>query len=92
MKTRTLVMTYCLVIAFVFMGVYLSESATNQLRGIGSSPLLASVTPRDGGAFQLQILGKEWLVDPVAIRTAVQGFITEIGDLVELRLTEIMAR
>lgn len=92
MKIRTLLVIYIVVITFVFVGVYLSESATNQLRGLGRSPELVALRPGEDGGFRVQILGKQWLVDPAAIGTAAFELIAGAKDVIRQQMTEIMAR
>lgn len=80
------------VVVLVLIGVYLSESATNQLRGIGRSPQLISLTSWNEGMLRIRILGKEWLVDPSAIRVTASTMIVQVRQVIRQQIAAIMAR
>jgi hypothetical protein len=91
-RFRAILLIYMLVLIVVLTGVYLSESATNQLLGLGRSPQLVSLTPWESGGYQMQILGKRWMVDPTAIESRISRLIIQVKDAIWQQIEEIMAR
>lgn len=51
----------------VFLGIYLSESATNELLGVAAQPQFMALMPERDGTWLVKFLGWSWLLDPAAI-------------------------
>lgn len=92
MRTRTVALIYIAITLFVFVGVYLSESATNQIQGLGRSPQVISLVSREDGCVRVQILGQMWILDLVGMREQLHAGITQSRDQFWQRMVEIMAR